>query len=201
LFLRECISGTQDQDVAFKLFFGRPALIVEHHELFEHPEPLVEIAARINSMAPEMHWSRLAIVAANSILTRRSPGGVQQVRAFSCKARISNESSCIGHYLIEWGIPCGTSLVEHVLVDGAPCRDFEIGDGALRLSVEIIPGCSREVSLVYRNDLVVAKNLGPRWVARAFVRRRLSEFRDNYLTKNQGLLEAAKAMQRRFLRI
>jgi hypothetical protein len=54
--------------------------------------------------------------------------------------------------------------------------------------------------MVFRNDL---PNSGYRfnrkWKVKALLRRRLSEFRDNYLSKNPGLLAAAKVLQRRFL--
>ena len=200
LFLRECIGGTKDQDIAFDLFFGRPVLIVEHHDLFEHPEPLIEIAARINSMAPEIHWSNLATVVSNSILTRRTPDGTHHVRAYSGTVRIVNDSESIRRYAIEWGDCCYGASIEDVLMDGTHCP-FEIDDAGLRISVELTPDNSRLFSLVYRNDQATARSLGLRWKVRALLRRRLSEFRDNYLSKNQRILAAAKVFQRRFLRV
>jgi len=41
----------------------------------------------------------------------------------------------------------------------------------------------------------------PQKETQAFLRRRLSEVRDNYLSKNEHLLTAAKAIQRRFLEV
>lgn len=202
LFLRKPIKETQSHDIAFDLFFGRPALIVEHHELFEHPEPLIEIAARINSMAPEIHWCNLAAAVANSILIRRGPGGTYHVRAYSGTVRISNDSSSIRHYSIEWGSnSCDGASIEKVLMDGAPCSDFEIDEGGLRIPAELAPGSSQTFSLVRRSVHTTVRNLGLRRNARAFLRRRLSEVRDNYLSKNQRLLKAAKAFQRRFLKV
>lgn len=201
LFLRNSIQQTQAQDIAFNLFFGRPVLIVEHHDLFKHPEPLIEIAARINSVAPEIRWCNLATVTGNSILTRRAPDGTRQVRAYSGTVRISNDSGSIRRYSVEWRGSCEGDSIEQVLVDGTPCSGFEIDNAGLRLSVELASGSSRTLSLVYRNNQVASRSLGPRWRARAFLRRRLSEFRDNYLSKNHGLLTAAKAFQRRFLRV
>jgi hypothetical protein len=200
LFIRKPIRQTQSHDIAFNLFFGRPVLIVEHHEIFQRPESLVEIAARINSVASEVHWSNLATVVGNSILTRRAPNGTHHVRAYSGTVRISNESSSIRRYSIEWGGSCDGASIEHVLIDGTPCIAFEIHDAGLRLSVEVAPGSSRTFSLVHRNKHATVGSLGFRWNAQAFLRRRLSELRDNYLSKNQHLLSAAKALQRRFLK-
>ncbi|MGB9433279.1 MAG: hypothetical protein WBQ89_13635, partial [Candidatus Acidiferrum sp.] len=62
LFLRRYIKAMQSQDIAFNLFFGKPILIVEHHEIFEHPELLVDAVRKVNSLAPEIKWSRLETV-------------------------------------------------------------------------------------------------------------------------------------------
>jgi hypothetical protein len=201
LFLRRPARDTQSHDIAFNLFFGRPVLIVEHHEIFEHPERLVEIAARINSVAPEIRWSGLASAVGHATLARRASDGTYHVRAYSGATQVSNDSVSVRRYSIEWGGECDVSSIEQVLMDGTPCRDFEIDDAGLRLTVELQPGSSCAFALVHRNDLVYVRSLGLRWKVRAFSRRRLSEFRDNYLSKNQGILTAAKAFQRRFLRI
>jgi hypothetical protein len=58
------------------------------------------------------------------------------------------------------------------------------------------PGDSDTFSVVYRNDQTAIKNLGLRWNTKAFLRRRLSEVRDNYLSKNPRVLAAAEALQR-----
>ena len=201
LFLRKPIRQTQSHDIAFDLFFGRPVLIVEHHGIFQRPESLVEIAARISSVASEVHWSNLATVVANSILTLRAPDGTHHVRAYSGTVQISNDSGSIGRYSIEWGDSCEGASIKQVLMDGTPCSGFEIDDAGLRLSVELAPGSSQTFSLVHRDLHATVRNLGLRWNAQAFLRRRLSEVRDNYLSKNQHLLTAAKAFQRRFLKV
>jgi len=201
LFIRKPIQRTQSHDIAFNLFFGRPVLIVEHHEIFKCPESLVEMAVRINSVAPEVLWSNLATVVGNSILTRRTPDGTHHVRAYSGAVRVSNESGSIRRHSIEWGHSYDSASIERVLVDGKSCCDFETDDAGLRLTVELAPGSSRTFSLVHRNAHATVRSLGPRWDAQAFLRRRLSEVRDNYLSKNQHLLTAAKAFQRRFLRV
>lgn len=201
LFIRKPIRQTQSQDIAFNLFFGRPVLIVEHHEIFQRPESLVEIAARINSVASEVHWSNLATVVSNSVLTRRAPDGTHHVRAYSGTVRISNDSGSVRHYSIEWGDSRDVASIEQVLMEGGLRCGVEIDDTGVRLSVESAPGSSQTFSLVHRNVHATVRNLGLRWNAQAFLRRRLSEFRDNYLSKNQHLLTAAKALQRRFLKV
>ena len=152
LFLRKPIRQMQNHDIAFNLFFGRPVLIVEHHQIFQRPEALVEIAAKINFVASGVQWSNLATVVGNSILTRRAHDGTHHVRAYSGTIRISNDSTSIRRYSIEWGDSCDSDSVEQVLVDGALSCDFKSDDAGIRLSVELDPGVCQTFSLVHRND-------------------------------------------------
>ncbi len=199
LFIRKPIRQTQSQDIAFNLFFGRPVLIVEHHDVFQRPKSLVEIAARIKSVAPEIQWANIATVVDSSTLTRRAPDGTHHVRAYSGAVLISNDSDSIRRYSLEWGDSCNGAPIEQALMDGTPFPGFAVDDNGIRLSVELAPGSSRTFSLVHRNVHATLRSLDFRWNSRAFIRRRLSEVRDNYLSKNQHLLKPAKTLQRRFL--
>jgi hypothetical protein len=60
LFLRKCSRHTQDADIAFKLLFGIPILIVEHHDVFADPQRLVE--AVTGSTVPHRAFAGLAWV-------------------------------------------------------------------------------------------------------------------------------------------
>jgi hypothetical protein len=102
--------------------------------------------------------------------------------------------------LIEWS-DCDAASIEQVLMDGTPSSDFEIASGGLRLPLQLGPKSSQTLSLVHRNVQTTVRTLGLRWKSQAFLRRRLSEVRDNYLSKNPQILMAAKTFQRRFLKV
>jgi hypothetical protein len=201
LFLRNPIRETQNQDIAFNLFFGRPILMGEHHEIFQSPEILINIAARINSFTTKVHWCNPETVAGNSILMRRAPDGTHHVRAYSNAIQISNDSGSIRRYSIEWYNSCESAPIERVLIDGALSTDLAINDDGFRFTVQLAPNTSQTFTLVHPDSYATVGGPGLNWRIRAFIRRRLSELRDNYLTKNQHLLAAAIAFQRRFLRI
>jgi hypothetical protein len=196
LFLRKPSRQMENHDIAFDVFFGRPVLIVEHHEIFQSPGALAEAVSRINAVDPKVCWTNLENVVSNSILKRRGPDGTVHVRAYSGTVRISNESNCVERYSIEWNCVGLCPPVEQVLRDGTRVSCFENEDGTIRVSIELFPGDSHTFSVVYRNDHIEIKNLGLRWNAEAFLRRRLSEVRDNYLSKNPRVLAAAKTLQR-----
>lgn len=109
-----------------------------------------------------------------------------------------------------FGIPCKPVFLENIqqparyvedvlrpekgccALEGAVDRSFEIMGSVVRLSPELPPRCSRTLSLVFRNDYPRLAGLGFRWGAKAFVRRRLSEVRDIYISRNQLTMAIAQ---------
>jgi hypothetical protein len=199
LFLRRYVKEIQPQDIAFNLFFGKPVLIVEHHEIFEHPELLVDVVQKVNSMAPGIRWSGLQDAVAGSFLKRKAPDGTQKVRAYASEVRISNDSSHPEGVMIEWDGPGVPSAVESVLSAGKPCPAPEFYDRGVRVTVELPPHSSRTFSLTHHHAESDVDSLGLRWNVKAFTRRRLSELRDNHLSRNPRLLSVARSLQERYL--
>jgi hypothetical protein len=199
LFTRTYVQATRSEDVAFNVFFGRPVFIVEHHDVFRRAESLAEVASMINSIAPEIHWSNLETAVMNSALKRRTPDGLFNVRAYSGTVRITNDGDSIERFSVEWSRAGQCSFVEQVLRDGAPDDSFAVDDSGIGLSVDMAPRSSQTLSVMYGNEFSGFRRLGLQWEAKAFLRRRLSEVRDNYVSKNQHLLTIAKTLQRRFL--
>jgi hypothetical protein len=200
LFLRKYIGRFNREDIAYDLFFGKPALIYEHHGVFRRAETLVEAVRLINSIAPDIKWCDLATAVTNSSLRRRTLDGVCHIRAYSGTIHISNEWDTPQRFVVEWNHSEGCPSVEHVL-EGVVDRSFEINGSSVHLSVELPPRCSQTLSLVFRNDYPSLGGLGFQWSAKAFVRRRLSEVRDNYISKNQLVMAVAQSVKRRLVKI
>jgi hypothetical protein len=200
LFLRKYVGEIALQDVAFNLFLGKPVLIVEHHEIFKDPESLTQLVSRINGLAPEIRWSNLQTAVENSYLRRWTPDGNLQVRAYATAGKIENALENLLHCSVEWP-GHGEIPVEKVLLDGTPSAYTRTDDKGIRLSFEVPSGESRQFSVVYQNNFGLSDaNRRVPWRAKAFVRRRLSELRDNHLSKSPQLLSVAKALQRALLK-
>lgn len=199
LFLRANSLRTQCSDIAFKLFFGAPIFIVEHHDAFRRPENLLAAVARVNAIAPNVQWSSPAIAVSSSLLRRRSHDGANVVRSYCRTVRISNDSSGPALYRIEWqgGSESGPPL--QLLRDGIDYTDGQTSDDPAAVTVRLESGSSHTFAVVHRNDCKVLRRLGLKRTIRGFLRRRLSEVRDNYLSRNPALLTAASAIQRHFL--
>jgi hypothetical protein len=197
LFLRRPSHKIENFDIAFNAFFGRPVLIVEHHDIFRSPDALQDVILKINTVVPGVRWSNLANVVSNSMLKRVAPDGTVNVRAYSGTVRISNDSKRVERYSLEWsGADLGPP-VDRMLSSETPSRSYEIEGGRIRASVKLAAGDSETLSIAYRNDDATLKDLGLRWNTKAFVRRRLSEVRDNHLSKSPRVLAVAKALQKR----
>jgi hypothetical protein len=200
LFLRKYPREIELQDIAFNLFFGKPVLVVEHHEIFKDPGSLTQLVSRINALAPGIRWSNLQTAVENSYLRRWTPNGALEVRAYSNAGKVANTSENLLRCYVEWS-GCREVPVERVLLDGVSWPDARTDEKGIRFSFDLHPGESRRFSVVYQNNFGLSDaNRRVQWKAKAFVRRRLSEVRDNYLSKNPRLLSVAKALQKRLFK-
>jgi hypothetical protein len=199
LFLRRPVDEIRREDIAFNVFFGRPVLIVEHHQDFEDEERLISLVDEINTIVPEMQWSSLATVTRQSMLHRRAPDGRQEIRAYAGTIRIPADADTDRDCSIEWSGWFDSAMLAEVTAAGRPCK-FEHNGDSIRVQMELAAGRSMMVSLVHAAGHPGSRTLDMRWKTKAFVRRRLSEFRDNYLYKHRRMLQAARAVQHRFSR-
>jgi hypothetical protein len=199
LFLRSPVDKIRAEDIAFNVFFGRPVLIVEHHQDFEHEEILLALVEQINSMVPDIQWSSLATVTRRSMLRRRTPDGWQEIRAYARAITIAADAGTDGECSIEWSGSFDSAALTGVIAAGRP-TDFERTGDSIRVATKLGAGQSMTLSLVHAASPSSSQTLDMRWKTKAFLRRRLSEFRDNYLYKNRWMLQAARALQQRLSR-
>lgn len=199
LFLRKYVRTITQEEIAFDLFFGKPILVVEHHNIFKDPGVLEELAQRINGLAPGIQWSSVRTAIEGSWLRRQAEHGKIRARVYSKASRISNDSDRPRQYVIEWP-ERGTPDIERVMLDGAN-SDYARGeDGSVRFALTVGPGESRLVEVVHENKFGVSDaNTRLGWTAKAFMRRRLSEIRDNHLSRNPRILSVAKYLKTRLL--
>lgn len=196
LFLRKNSLKTQATEIAFKLFFGIPILIVEHHDVFKEPQSLIDAVNRINVAAPGIHWSSVGEAVRGSVLGRRVSGERLQLRAYARTIRIDNSFVSPGGIIVEWTYPGVARSFEAVLRNGVPCTDVELSDSRVRVSAVLEPGISEVFSIRHRQPNATLVRMSFSYSTRAFVRRRLSEIRDNYISRSPVLLAATKTLRR-----
>jgi hypothetical protein len=196
LFLRKNSLKTQATEIAFKLFFGIPILIVEHHDVFKEPQSLIDAVNRINVAAPGIRWSGAGEAVRGSILGRRAAGGTLQLRAYARRIRIENSSKFPERIVVEWARPGLARSLEAVRRNGVPCADVELSDSHVRVSAVLEPGVSEVFSIHHQRPDTTVGRMSFGYSTRAFVRRRLSEIRDNYICRSPALLAATKTLRR-----
>jgi hypothetical protein len=196
LFLRSRSAAITHQDIAFNLFFGKPVFLVEHHDAFRDPKTLLQAVSRINSVAPKISWTNVGEATANSHWRRRIGDNVHQVRGYCRTVRIANHSELPAHYAVEWSSVNDAAGVTAVLSDEASSSSFDVDEKRVRVICELAPHTSRKLSLSYANDPISLPKPAFHPKIRAFVRRRLSEVRDNFLSRNELALTIAKTLQR-----
>ena len=199
LFLRKNSIKTEATEVAFKLFFGIPILIVEHHDVFKDPQSLIDAVSRINEAAPGIHWSSVGEAVRGSALAQRESGRRLQLRAYARTIRIENSSAATERIVVEWTYPGISRSFEAIFRNGVPCSDVELSDSRVRVSAVLEPGGSEVFSIHHRRPEAAPVRMSFSYSTHAFVRRRLSEIRDNYISKSPTLLAATKTLRRSLL--
>jgi hypothetical protein len=194
LFLRKYVRAVKPEDVAFNVFFGRPVLLVEHHEVFKDVERLLETVKMINRLVPDIRWTNLQTVVENAYLARCCRDGTRQVRAYANVVRIENASDEPQKCSVEW-FHSRVADVKNLLRGGTPIPRFGLESGGVGLTLELPPNSLQRLTVVNRNDFPVFQARQTfRGRRKAFYRRSLSEFRDKYLSRHPSLLSLAKAL-------
>ncbi len=177
--------------LAFDLFIGKPALVVEHHEFFrEGCEAMEEVVARLYKADPALHWPSLSDQLMRSCLERTLPDGSQEVLFFTRRFVFDNRRAHPGRFSLSKQEP-DAEAIQSVLLDGV-ATPWTIEDGWLKLEVEAQPGQVRRVEIIDRETVrPVAARFGVAYNTSVLVRRALSELRDNVVARNERLLKVA----------
>jgi hypothetical protein len=158
---------------------------------------LVDDVMMINSMEPDIQWCDLETAVSTATLRRRTPDGVCHIRAYSRAVQIGNDFDSPKRFLVEWSHSSECPPVEQVLQDGVRIDSFVVDDSKVSVSFELAPHSRQTLSIAFRNNYSSLEGLGFLWDAKAFIRRRLSEARDNHISKNQFAMAVAQALGRR----
>lgn len=186
------------EQFAFDLFFGKPALVVEHHVyLKDGGERLADFITALNSLG-RLQWSGLQEIITGSYLQRQMSGDIVECRLYANDHVVENHADRERTFVISKRELDGAPI-QGVFINGQ-AADFVRSKTALAFSTPIPAFSSASVKMVYRNVLPVsqpARTVAGR--SRAWTRRLLAEFRDNVLSRNDFLLAGSQALHRRFI--
>jgi hypothetical protein len=183
-------------ELAFDLFLGKPAVLVEHHGFFQEGyEALGDTVMKLQEIEPRLSWTNPATICSRTCWKRINDSGDVQVSFFSDRFNLTNESSHRQRYAF---VPQRLTDAEitAVNIDGRSL-DIDRQDQNPVEGISLDAGESAEIYLeTDQPDRVTHSSpLYPTYQFGVFVRRRLSEFRDNYLDRSPFLSNSAVAVK------
>jgi hypothetical protein len=188
-------------EMAFDLFLGKPAFLVEHHGYFRDGyAPLAETVQRLRAMEPRVEWSNPSDICSRASLKRQTANGSVEVRFFTDRFLFENKSRETQQYSLIRAHPPAETLPT-AMVNGRAVSGERCGEN-LRITIELKAGESAKVVLE-RQDQNCSSKPAKRTPSRrlsVFVRRHLSEFRDNHVDKNRFLSRAALQLRNRLVK-
>jgi hypothetical protein len=155
-------------ELAFDLFVGKPALIVEHHGFFRDGyQALAETIEKLHGVEKQLQWANLNLICSRACRKRAAEDGVVEVEFYTDRFTLRNDT----------GQPQRYKLVR---------RDSRAG---FEEQLTLGPGRVAEIRTSRGHVEPVKETAGQKPIYRlgVFIRRSLSEFRDNYLETNSLL--------------
>lgn len=183
-------------DFAFDLYLGKPALVVEHHPFFREGYEAVEaVVAQLHNVEPALTWPSLADQLTQSCLQRSLPNGSTEVLFYTRRFQFENREGREEHFLLSKHEP-DERAIRCVTVDGVNVP-HTMENGHLKLEIHVRPGQARTIEIMdWERTRQNKGGLGGLHNAGVLLRRGLSEFRDNTLARNEGLLRVANKIAR-----
>jgi hypothetical protein len=186
------------ENFAFDALLGKPCLVVAHHEIFKNRgSKLMEFIGRLNSLTWNLRWCSLGDVISHSFKCRSYTGGTCAIQMYAQHLVIENSSTEPREAAVmkEESDP---DCVIAVLANQKNVGHAYVDDH-LQFRLTIPPGERIDVRVTYNDKLELdARNDGVAYNITTRARRHLSEFRDNYVSRND-LLYAVAATMKRFL--
>jgi hypothetical protein len=179
------------ENFAFDALLGKPCLMVAHHEVFKaQGRELMEFIGKLNSLNWNLRWCSLGDAISHSFKIRNDSGPRRAIKMYAEQLVIENPSAEPREAVVmkqELDPDC----VKAVMVNRETVKHGYEGDH-LQFSLVMSPGKRTEVRVNYFDNLELDPHSdGLAYRMKTRIRRRLSEFRDNYVSQNDFLYATA----------
>ena len=186
------------ENFAFDGLLGKSCLIAAHHDDFAgDARILLHVIAKLNSLNWRLRWGSLGDAISRSF-SLCDGSDSRWVEMYGAKLVYKNSPGAL-HGTIFRKEESDWESVKAVTVNGLPV-DYLHHGGYLRFEAMIPPNESAEVRIIYSPQSNLASGQeGINYRAKAVLRRYLSEFRDNFLSRHahlhQGALRIKEALR------
>lgn len=187
------------ENFAFDGLLGKSCLVVAHHDVFRsHGRTLTEFMTSLNRLNWKLSWRSLGDVIRRSFQTHKLPNHAAQVRMFANDLMMENASAEPREAVIVKQ-EADPERVEAVMVNETSVG-FTVEEENVQFKVSVPPRAAAEIRITYDHAKTPEqRDDGLANRARIYIRRYLSEFRDNYLSRSE-LLHSGAVRARNLLR-
>ena len=186
-------------NLALDLLFNKPCIIVTHHDDYqENHETVWRLADLLNEAQPRLEWQSLTHIATHCNLLRRTPFGEYAIHTFARTVNLDilNEHPKANCMLVKQ--ETHPKDIRAVLPNGEAAQT-SIVDVGIAVRIPEDSGI-RSVEFVFQGESVPSNiTLSSREYFSAWLRRSLSEARDNYLSRSRALKWIARFVKRKIL--
>lgn len=188
------------ENFAFDLLLGKPCLIVSHHEFFKDGGAgLIELIEKLRSLNCSLQWRPLGDVIRRACRRRISAEGVEEVEMYGNELLVDNPSEQAIQVWVRKR-EAQADVVAEIVCDGKSVTWTSEVDH-LVFGEKIPPRSERRFRVVYREQADAANvDRSLRFELSVAMRRILSEFRDDYLSRSRFLNTTASSLKNVFRR-
>lgn len=178
------------ENFAFDGLLGKPCFVVGHHELFrDHGSKLSEFIEKLESLNWNLCWRTLGNAVCRSYSIQRRDGTIR-VRMFAEQLIIENIEA-VPRQMTVLKDEADIAAVKGVTVNQETVG-YEYANGCLRFIVNIPCRSTAEIRCTYHEEMTPSASSEPiSDKLKVAARRYLSEFRDNYVSRNDFLYRTA----------
>ncbi|MEY4385626.1 MAG: hypothetical protein RLY20_909 [Verrucomicrobiota bacterium] len=178
----------QFAELAFDVFLGKPALLVEHHEFFRDGcTALEETVRRVSHLDPRLRWTNLGTVCLRASRQRLTPRGEMVVEVVTARFQLVNHYGQPKRFQVIRPVHA-TEKKLAVFVNGREANFVRTARG-IELNLELNAGERAELRMegVREPSADTDTRSGMMHQAKVMVRRHLCEFRDNHVATSRLL--------------
>jgi len=183
------------ENFAFDGLLGKPCFVVGHHELFrDHGSKLSEFVGKLKSLNWNLCWRTLEDAVCRSYSIQRRDE-IIRVKMFAEQLIIENIEA-VPRQMTVLKDEADISAVKGVTVNQEPI-DYEYASGCLQFIVNVPSKSTAEIRCTYHEEPTSsASSESISDSLKVAARRYLSEFRDNYVSRNAFLYRTAAVAMR-----
>jgi hypothetical protein len=183
------------ENFAFDGLLGKPCFVVGQHELLrDHGKNLSDFIARLTSLHWKLCWRTVGDAVIRSYRMQRRDDTLR-LKMFAEQTIFENRET-IPRQITILKDEAGAKVIKNVTLNGENVN-YSYADGCLQFVIEVAPEGIADIRCNYHQTAPPVASAKPVvGKMKVAARRYLSEFRDNYLARNDLVLKAASAAKR-----